>query len=218
MNFATTKQRILEFIDFKGISITNFLQETNIRRGFLDGDKLESSVSDVFIARIIAAYPELNIEWLITGEGNMLKHCGYDIIHEKSVSYKNETRPRIPMDAAAGSLTLSADGIILSDCEQIPVIETLPKYDFTIFARGDSMETEFHSGDELACLFIKQSSFIQWGRIHILDTAQGIIAKSIFEAGDYILCKSYNESYKEFNIHKSELFNIALVVGLIRRY
>ena len=212
-------ERIKEFIESKEISVSAFEQKISssdgmIRRAICNGTDIQSK----WLSKISENYPEINIEWLVTGKGDMLKHCGYDLVHERRISERQETRPRIPVDAAAGSLTISPDGIILSDCEQIPVIETLPKYDFTIFARGDSMETEFHYGDELACLFIKQSSFIQWGRIHVLDTTQGIIAKTIFEAGDYILCKSYNESYKEFNIHKSELFNIALVVGLIRRY
>ncbi len=34
------------------------------------------------------------------------------------------------------------------------------------------MEPEFHSGDEIACRFIVEPSFIQWGRPHVLDTTQ----------------------------------------------
>lgn len=68
-----TKRRILQFIDYKGIGITKFFKETGIKRGFLDTDKLDSSVSDMFLAKIIAVFPELNIEWLLTGEGEMLR-------------------------------------------------------------------------------------------------------------------------------------------------
>ena len=59
-----TKRRILQFIEYKGIGITNFFKKTGIKRGFLDTDKLDSSVSDMFLAKIIAVFPELNIEWL----------------------------------------------------------------------------------------------------------------------------------------------------------
>lgn len=71
-----TKRRILQFIEYKGIGITNFFKKTGIKRGFLDTDKLDSSVSDMFLAKIIAVFPELNIEWLLTGEGNMLRKEG----------------------------------------------------------------------------------------------------------------------------------------------
>lgn len=73
MNFATTKERILYFIESVGISQKDFLTNTGIKRGFLDGDKLKATVNDLFIAKIIAEYPDLNIEWLITGKGEMTK-------------------------------------------------------------------------------------------------------------------------------------------------
>ena len=71
-----TKRRILQFIEYKGIGITNFFKKTGIKSGFLDTDKLDSSVSDMFLAKIIAVFPELNIEWLLTGEGDMLRKEG----------------------------------------------------------------------------------------------------------------------------------------------
>ena len=69
-----TKERILQFIDYKKIKPSIFLVETGIKRGFLDKDKLEGSVSDEHFAKIIATYPEINIEWLITGRGEMLRN------------------------------------------------------------------------------------------------------------------------------------------------
>lgn len=72
MNFATTKKRIIQYIDFKGVSVTNFFNDTGIKRGFLDTDKLNSTVSDLFLAKIIATYEDLNLYWLITGNGKML--------------------------------------------------------------------------------------------------------------------------------------------------
>jgi hypothetical protein len=73
MKIASSKGRILEFIDYKQISIVKFLTQTGIKRGFLDTDKLNASISDVFLAKIITAYPEINIERIITGVGEMLK-------------------------------------------------------------------------------------------------------------------------------------------------
>ncbi|MEG1539220.1 MAG: helix-turn-helix transcriptional regulator, partial [Muribaculaceae bacterium] len=66
--------------------------------------------------------------------------------------------------------------------------------------------------------YIQNTSFIQWGRSHILDTAQGIIVKYIYDNDDSIICKSENPRFADFNILKSEVYNIALVIGLIRRY
>lgn len=162
----------------------------------------------------------LDANWLLTGKGEMLKietdHKPKQILSD--VRQEVETRPRIPMDAAAGSLSVAQNGVTNNDCEQLPIIKAFAQYDFTIFARGDSMFPEYHSGDELACLFIKNTSFVQWGRVHVLDTAQGVVLKRIFDNGEHILCRSLNPDYSEFTIHKSEVYNIALVIGLIRRY
>ena len=68
-----TKERILQFIEYKGITLTDFFKITGIKRGFLDTDKLKSSVSDVFLTKILASFPEINPEWLIMGEGDMLR-------------------------------------------------------------------------------------------------------------------------------------------------
>lgn len=202
LNFKTDK----EFAEFLGIKQNTL--STWRSRNMIDYDL------------IISKCDFIDANWLLTGKGDMLLqnndiHCLQSARKEEI----EETRPRIPMDAAAGSLTAAADGITIDDCEQLPVIKAFARYDFTIFARGDSMFPEYHSGDELACLYVKNTTFIQWGCCHVLDTVQGIVVKRIYDDGEYILCKSENsELFKDFRIHKTEVYNIALVIGLVRRY
>lgn len=68
---AMTKERILKFIEIKNITPAIFFKQTGIKRGFLDSDKLNQAVSDRHFAMIIAAYPDINLYWLITGKGEM---------------------------------------------------------------------------------------------------------------------------------------------------
>ncbi len=123
-------------------------------------------------------------------------------------------RPRIPIDAAAGSLAVIAeDGVKASECEMYPKIGQFPAYDFTTFVRGDSMEPRYERGAEIACRRINSSGFIQWGRVHVLDTSQGAIIKQIYDDGDNIRCKSFNPLYPDFLVPKEEIYSINLVVG-----
>lgn len=184
----------------------------------------------------ICANANISEEWLISGQGEMLKTnrvSQHNLLEQMPiVEYKNSeilesnltqdllnvpTRPRIPLDAAAGSLSFALSSVSESDCEQIPIIPTLPKYDFTIIARGDSMIPDILSGDELACKFINENRFIQWGRIHVLDTAQGVVVKRIFDANGNIVCHSNNPNYPDFPISKDEIYHLAIVVGLVRQ-
>lgn len=77
-----TKRRILDLIKYKKITIQKFFELTGIKRGFLDSDKLNQSVSDRHLAMIFAAFPDINAEWLITGKGEMLRNGASKDTHE----------------------------------------------------------------------------------------------------------------------------------------
>lgn len=215
--------QISKIAEAEGITITALEKKIGASKGVLSRALNNGSdIQSKWIQAVVENYPLYNIAWLITGLGSMLKDqvkdCDYISKAPESSTSNIETRPRIPMNAAAGALSVAINGITIGDCEELPVIKAFSKYDFTIFARGDSMEPEYHSGDELACLYIKNTNFVQWGRCHVLDTSQGIIVKRIFEEDEFIICKSHNSEYKDFSIHKSEVYNLALVIGMIRRY
>jgi len=71
---STIKTRITQYLNYKGISKYKFYKETGITRGILDQ---KNGISEENTARFIAYFPEVNIEWLITGNGEMLKADTY---------------------------------------------------------------------------------------------------------------------------------------------
>lgn len=209
------KDRISKFIQYKNITIAEFERNVSLANGYIK--KFKGSIGSDKLNNIISYYPDININWLITGEGPMLKSEISNMLAESPIEYgKKQTRPRIPYTAAAGSLTSAVEGITANQCEQIPRINAFPDYDFTIIIKGSSMEPKYEGGDEVACKRIDNTSFIQWGKVHVLDTAQGIIIKRIYEDGEKIRCTSYNPEYPDFSIQKEEIFSMSLVVGLIR--
>lgn len=202
-------KRIKELLNKKGLSDRQFamlldMPQTTISNMFIRDSAPKSDV----LEKILETYSGLSAEWLLRGKGPM--YC--------EQTEEVETRPRIPFDAAAGTLTVGVDGVMPYQCEQMPVVRAFPRYDFTILVRGESMAPEYQSGDEVACLYVRESTYTQWGRVHVLDTTQGVVIKRIYDRGDMVLCKSDNPRYEDFSIPKSEVFNIALVIGLIRRY
>lgn len=134
----------------------------------------------------------------------------------KVLDANGDTRPRIPYDAAAGTLTDTMNGVTKYECEQVPVISVFPKYDFTIRITGKSMEPEYYAGDEVACLRVNEERFIQWGRVHVLDTTQGVVIKRIYDDGDGIRCNSYNSEFPDFSVPKEDIRSYNLVVGSVR--
>lgn len=185
-----------------GVGCITKQKMSNIRNGITD-------VKTEVVAELCNAFPKVNANYIITGRGNMF-------LNEEHIDASVKTLPRVPYDAAAGSLTNAVDGVTSLQCEQAPVVSAFPRYDFTIRVTGRSMEPMYFSGDEVACLRINESRFLQWGRVHVLDTAQGVIIKRIYENGDSIRCASFNPEYPDFNVPKDEIFSYNLVVGALR--
>lgn len=169
----------------------------------------EATVTADVIQLILGTFPDVSAEWLLRGD------------YVKSIESNREgdsikTLPRIPYNAAAGSLTDAVEGVTEYQCERLPVVAAFPKYDFTMRVSGRSMEPYYYAGDEVACLRINEARFLQWGRVHVLDTTQGIVIKKIYENGDCIRCASFNPEYPDFNVPKADIRSYNLVVGALR--
>lgn len=127
--------------------------------------------------------------------------------------------PLIPYDVLAGSPNLDIAGITLDDCERYAVPEfTCLGAEFLIRVSGDSMFPRYNNGDILACKKISNVTFIQWGKVYVIDTTQGILVKNLFPSTDEdkITCHSVNTAnYPDFDIPKADIRSFSLVLGVI---
>lgn len=82
----TLKGRLLIFLKYTGIGQTAFENNVGIARGYISNNK--GNMTSKVIDRIRNAYPELNTDWLLTGQGQMLNpHPGQPGIAEKVAFY-----------------------------------------------------------------------------------------------------------------------------------
>lgn len=201
------KERALKFIAYKGLKIKDFEQKCNLSSGYLNS--MRKSFGMDKLNNVLSAFPDLSRDWLLYGEGEMLRQAAV-----ASPMEHEDTRPRIPVSAAAGALSGFAAAVQASDCERVPVIKAFPEYDYTMLIKGDSMEPKFEGGDEVAIKRV--SSTIEWGKTYVLDTRDGAVIKRLYDVGDKFRCVSYNKEYPDFTVDKSEVFGVYKVVGLIR--
>ena len=85
--------------------------------------------------------------------------------------------------------------------------------------KGSSMYPKYSSGDLVACKRLTSWSFFQWGKVYVLYTHQGPIIKRICKGEDeeHVLIVSDNsERYDPFPLHRREILDVAIVVGVIR--
>ena len=231
------KERILQFIEYKGISKYKFYQETGITRGVLDK---ESGISEDNIAKFIAYSDEINLEWLLLGKGEMLKRNVNEMwsnnLTTKTTTFKEETKskenvvnlnksttdyegiPLIPIEAMAG---FGTGGVQVMDYDTqkyvVPEFTEL-NVDFMIRGKGSSMYPKYNSGDLVACKKLVLSDiFFQWNKVYVLDTDQGALIKRIKKGSeDNLLIVSDNPAYEPYELHLSKIHAIAIVLGVIR--
>ena len=178
---------------------------------------------------LFAKCENINSAWLLTGEGDMLLSSSGD----NQGSTKDEPRtnlpttclaqagiPLIPVDAVAGFNGIDSPTIQIHDCQRylVPEFQQL-NAEFMIRVSGSSMYPKYSSGDILACRKLTSYHFIQWGKIYVIDSEQGAMVKRLFpcdEDTDYVICKSDNPNYPPFELPKTEIRSLSIVLGAIR--
>ena len=103
------------------------------------------------------------------------------------------------------------------ECERF-VIPTFHEAEFLIQVKGSSMYPKYSSGDIVACKKLPVDTFFQWNKVYVLDTVQGALIKRIKRANseDNLLIVSDNPKYEPFELKRSEIRSVAIVIGVIR--
>ncbi len=220
----TKKERLEHFIAAMGYSVREFERAIGVSNGTVRHitDALSANLKE----KISANFPQLSMNWLLTGEGEMLRSLkaapSQPDVNERPV-LKEVTKgglPLIPIDAVAGFNGWDESGVSELDCTHYDVPDfEMAHADFLIRVSGSSMYPKYSSGDILACRKIDEITFLQWGKVYVIDSRQGAMVKRLFPMesnADLILCKSDNPNYPPFELPKEEIRSLSIVVGAIR--
>ncbi len=215
------KDRFSAFVEYTELSIPKLAMSLGFKtpqtiREIIKGNT--RTISDAVRHKIISHYPNINIDWLITGNGEMLQTAAATATEPAMIPTDDDSGiPLITAEAMAGTL-VGETFVYPHECPRF-VVPSFDKPSFLIPVCGDSMEPMFHTGDLVACRIVPLSSiFFQWGKPYVINTQQGALIKRVQpgDTDDTITLVSDNERYLPFSIPKSEIYQIAIVVGLIR--
>lgn len=162
---------------------------------------------------------DINIDWLLTGEGSMLRHASKPDPEVVALPAQavGEGIPLIPISAMAGAF--SGDQQVMEyECERY-VVPVFKGADFLISVKGSSMYPKYNSGDIVACKRLAMSDlFFQWNKVYVLDTDQGPLIKRVKPGSDkeHVTIVSDNERYEPFELSLDHIYHVALVIGVIR--
>ncbi|MDR0982014.1 MAG: LexA family transcriptional regulator [Culturomica sp.] len=212
--------KLMSFIEYKGMSMGKFEKSINAPnatiqkllkgKGNIMSDKLEN------IARV---YPELNLDWLLRDDVNMIKDAP-NFLYEPIIAQNINPKPHIVADE--GNIVDFKS--LLSKGVSKKLFLPVNNYDFSLEMRGNSMynpagDRSIKDGDLLTCKFCDKSSAIQWGEVYAFITKVGISVKilSSSDKAGYVSCIALNpdSGYQPYDIPFSDILDYAMVKSVV---
>ena len=183
--------------------------------------------------KIVSAFPIYNLEWLLTGEGDMLTDTQSQTFHSNArqvddLSYMNV--PVIHIKAQCGYLAGYGDAEYINTLPTMPVIVDQTYHGkYRIFeAEGDSMDdgsrNSICDGDKLLCREVRRDLWLP--KLHINDwyfvivhRTKGISIKQITAQDDSgnITCHSLNELFNDYTVNLYDVVEIYNVIKVVER-
>ena len=205
-------ERFDKYMKTKGLNDNKVTNSLGLSIGTLGKSRKENrDLSEKNIEKILNFYTDLNRTWLLTGEGSMFTTkpslAGFNELEYTRV-------PLLPISAQGGSLNDFVVSVSLQDCEKI--ISPINGADIAITISGDSMADEYPNGSIVLAKRINERAFIDWGKVYVLDTCNGVVVKTLTpsEKEDCIRCVSINPDpiYAPFEVALNDIYGVYRVM------
>ena len=228
----TVKDRLKLFCKESGMPISVFEKSINVSNGYINS--ISKGLGIDILNTIIEKYSNLNIEWVLSGKGNMLKTSHEDSklsslevvkSHKPKYIEKKEAVQDIPLfnfKASAGIKEIlgPSSNDFLIDTIRIP---DMPKCDGAIKIMGDSMMPKLKPGDII--MYKEMPLNIQdlfYGEMYLvsyeIDGDYYVVVKYIrkSEKGEpFIKLVSENPEHASKDIEFGRINALALIKGYI---
>ncbi len=208
---STVKERLMHFIEYKGLSKNKFEEICGLSKRYVSN--ISVSIQPDKVKKISLKFPELNMGWVLSGEGNMINYV--------------PTKKKIPLYDAS---TIGGHNDMVAKTEEpaghvaewIDAGDWFPEATAAMRHYGDSM-IEYPSGTILVLKRVENTALLINGRNYVIETSEFRITKQLQDDGDYIMAYSSNrETYPDgrqihapIRIPKSAIRHIDLVLGCV---
>lgn len=239
---SAISERLKDLAINKGYTnINQFEMAVDLPNGYVRKAKKVTKARQL---QIQSAFPDLNMAWLLTGEGEMLRHApsqnvtgnnnivgnsntGDNTIITNSQAQKDTDhhiiKPIVPKYLTSQPNTdvykvLQSDGHTMQ-LDSMTAIPPYNNFDFYYMVRQDAMKPLYKEGDVLALAHTERGSDIIQGASMIIDTNDfGFLLRRIYDRGDYYECRIINEnsSFETQNIAKTKVIRLYRIVYSIR--
>ena len=225
--YQSIKDRIIFFLNYIEEPISRAEKKCGFSCAYLR--KLKANPSYDKLETFLNEYPQLSRSWLLSGEGEMMSDAVEDIpitaedsdISPPEVPTEEAPKdyiPLLPSVAHGGRLSDFSPSVSRHECEV--VVSPVAHADFAMQVLGNSMEPEIPNGSRIFIKRIDEALFLEWGKVYVLDTPNGVIVKKVMptDKEGIIECISHNTAYPPFKVDMSRVFGVYRVLAIVTLY
>lgn len=218
------RERLKAVLDEKDETVNSFSKKYDFPQRKMSRQVNEdTAIGYEVIKAFIDAYSDIDIDWLLTGRGEMLRNATITKHHNPRYNEKLKDYEVVPVyriEAAANLSTIFENGV-----EFIDGYITLPdmsSVDGAVPVRGDSMYPILKSGDMVVYKKVSSPEYIIYGQMYLVeynwDGDTHVVVKYInrSENEGYICLVSHNEYHQPMDVALSDVIALALVKVSIR--
>ena len=219
-------KRMYEFMKVSGFRNSN---ELSTHLGYKHSEKISRlfrgskyKPSYRTLLDIAEKFPTLNLNWLITGKGEMF--------HTSQLSSSNQSKEQLIKEKSAHFIPLydsvaTKDGHISFWEQESHILDLIPKKfgmrdcDLAIHAYGTNMHPMYTPGDIILLKEIKNHKLINFGRVYVVVTEEHCFIKYAAPAksASCLLLRSANNHYGDIEVEKAQILRLYQVQGSFRR-
>lgn len=197
----TVKDRLIKFIGHLEIGQGKFEKLCRLSNGFVSN--IKDGFSTPNLTKIALACPDLNLEWLITGKGSMLKNTEVVTLKDTPGAGAIPYYSDLPVSAGEKGLAGLPMQERPSGWIQIPGVEAgLGAFPVV----GCSMEPDIFPGDFIAISIVNNWERVDPDKTYLIITLDERMIKHLMidnEDDNILWCISPN--YPKFKIYKAEI-------------
>lgn len=214
----STRERLKSYLRKKQISEAVFENAAKLSRGFVS--KVGDSIREANLIKISQSYPDLNLAWLKTGEGEMLR----DGAEEKPAATPKDNYRLVPIihiDSVGG---MHSQNSIVQEPQYIEGYAPFAgakEGDVCIIQSGDSMIPTCPAG---SLLLVRQvldwREYFGYGNIFVLVLTDGRritkeVTKYAPDPQNYVWCVSHNPDVPDEELPKSMIAAVWKVIKIL---
>ena len=206
----TVKQRLIKYLEYKNISKSAFGKSIGASNAYVTS--IRKSIDDDKIKSIALIYPDLNKDWLLYNEGEMLNP-------ETEKNYE-----LIPLMNVDGVCSPKRRNEIADESEytvRLVAVDGAKNGDKCIMATGDSMEPTIPAGSLVAIREVeKWREFFGFGNIFLLVLNDGRrmikeVTRCDANPKEYVICVSHNKNHPDEELKKDFIDSVWKVIKIL---